>query len=151
MDDSTFTSVLAALSGHSMLDFIYSSALDEPAKQIFVAEVPKLLHLFFSREETRVTAFNTAFGVCTRLLMGVACLSSKTYGWHFGVKTATSQQIEAFSIEEMAGKLAADAPYCWNLLGFLLASDPTQEGLQAQYLMAAQAATQIQYLGWWTM
>ncbi|KAG1839900.1 hypothetical protein DFJ58DRAFT_667470 [Suillus subalutaceus] len=50
-------------------------------------------------------------------------ISSEGAGWHFGASSATTKQLEDFSIKEMAGEMETSAPALWNLLGGLLGED----------------------------
>ncbi|KIJ58556.1 hypothetical protein HYDPIDRAFT_68993, partial [Hydnomerulius pinastri MD-312] len=47
-------------------------------------------------------------------------IASEESGWHFGASSATTKQLEEFSIEEMARDMERHAPGLWDLLGILL-------------------------------
>ncbi|KAG1860246.1 hypothetical protein DFJ58DRAFT_619037, partial [Suillus subalutaceus] len=53
----------------------------------------------------------------------IILLSSEEGGWHFGALHATTKQLEAFSVDEMAIDMASCAPALWDLLGFLLGTN----------------------------
>lgn len=44
-------------------------------------------------------------------------------GFHFGALHTSEQQLKTFRIEDMAGKIAQQAPALWHLMGLLLAAD----------------------------
>ncbi|KIK93789.1 hypothetical protein PAXRUDRAFT_144287, partial [Paxillus rubicundulus Ve08.2h10] len=50
----------------------------------------------------------------------IVSLASQTSGWHFSVSSATTKQLENFSLEDMAGGMLARAPMFWHMLGMLL-------------------------------
>ncbi|KAG6807356.1 hypothetical protein H0H92_007878 [Tricholoma furcatifolium] len=50
----------------------------------------------------------------------VTLLATKESGWHFSARNASSTQIQAFSVDEMARKFEEQAPLLWEVLGMLL-------------------------------
>jgi len=59
-------------------------------------------------------------------------LVSKKNGWHFSARRTSAEQLEAFSLEDMARELMAQAPLLWDLLGTLLNADPLRERHRTQ-------------------
>ncbi|KAF9231987.1 hypothetical protein BU15DRAFT_81749 [Melanogaster broomeanus] len=55
----------------------------------------------------------------------IVSLASQTSGWHFGASSATTKQLENFSLEDMAEGMLARAPTLWRMLGMLLGDDQT--------------------------
>ncbi|KIK78746.1 hypothetical protein PAXRUDRAFT_163142 [Paxillus rubicundulus Ve08.2h10] len=53
----------------------------------------------------------------------IVSLASQTSGWHFGASSATTKQLENFSLEDMVGGMLARAPMFWRMLGMLLCDD----------------------------
>jgi len=51
-------------------------------------------------------------------------LTSGDSGWHFGAWSATTKQLEDFSLEDMAQDMEANAPGLWQMLGVLLDDGP---------------------------
>ena len=60
-----------------------------------------------------------------RLQDKIKDVAKKQAGWHFSACGANIEQVEAFSIADMAVTLEQQAPILWSLLGSLLASDPS--------------------------
>ena len=59
-------------------------------------------------------------------------------GWYFGVLHAEADQLERYTIDEIACKMAAQSPYVWDLWGALLAADPGTERRRLQRLLKKQ-------------
>ena len=51
-------------------------------------------------------------------------LTSGDSGWHLGAWSATTKQLEDFSLEDMARDMEANAPGLWQMLGTLLGDGP---------------------------
>ena len=51
-------------------------------------------------------------------------LTSGDSGWHFGAWSATTKQLEDFSLDDMARDMEANAPALWQMLGDLLDGGP---------------------------
>src|SRR5882762_3018526 len=62
----------------------------------------------------------------------VLCLVSKKNGWHFSAQHTSAEQLEAFSLKDMAWELMAQVPLLWDLLGTLLNADPCHEQHRTQ-------------------
>ena len=60
-----------------------------------------------------------------RLQDEIKDVANKQAGWHFSACEANIEQVEAFSIADMAVTLEQQAPSLWSLLCSLLASDPS--------------------------
>ncbi|KAF8971524.1 hypothetical protein BDZ97DRAFT_1786939 [Flammula alnicola] len=140
MDLKIATSVLLALQGHTIKDFL-EFFLGEPTfedsatRHFFIAECPDLINALFNHKDTREPILSTCLLLCTEILMSeIAQMASKQSGWHFSAKTASAAQLEAFSIEEMAAELRSETPLLWRTIGCLLTSDPARECRRAQYL-----------------
>lgn len=140
MDYSIVNDVLAALQGHSIGEFLItllsnSSYLDCPLRILFLGEWPDLLQTLADLPTLRQSTAAFSKHAHTRCLVSeVASLANKESGWHFSAMHARAEQIESFSMEDMARKLRFQAPGIWDLLGSLLDSDPSRTRRRKQHM-----------------
>ena len=124
--------VLTALNGHSIVSVLGALLTDSHfadcvTRAVFINEWESFL--YFAQQCSLLSTDTTKFcsQVYTKLLAGeIAGLASKESGWHFSAKNAKVDQIEAFSLTNMASILEHKAPLSWNLFGSLLQSDPVR-------------------------
>lgn len=53
-------------------------------------------------------------------------------GFHFGALHTSEQQLKTFRIEDMARKIAQQAPALWHLMGLLIAADRNESRRQRE-------------------
>ncbi|THH23062.1 hypothetical protein EUX98_g8114 [Antrodiella citrinella] len=143
--------VLQALGQNSVGEFIIYLISDPALKDhstlfSLVQQWPELLQYaldsptLYNSTRTFVSDAFTA-----TLTLEVAQLASRNSGWHFSARNASAEQINAFSIEDMANKMETEAPTVWTLFGQLLASDPVLADRRKQYLdVGLPLATHVQ-------
>ncbi|KAG1896739.1 uncharacterized protein F5891DRAFT_932850, partial [Suillus fuscotomentosus] len=86
-----------------------------------VAHSPDILAAFLQHPSKEDTFTNSVCKlVHEQYIADIRKISSEHAGWHFGASSATTKQLEDFSIEEMAWEMETSAPALWNLLGGLL-------------------------------
>lgn len=93
---------------------------------------PSVHDLFASSADILLLLFKHPLGDKTSLTKQARDIVHETYqnelkiltsgdsGWHFGAWSATTKQLEDFSLEDMARDMEADAPGLWQMLGTLL-------------------------------
>jgi hypothetical protein len=85
----------------------------------------------------------------------VVGLVSKKNGWHFSAQHTSAELLQAFSLEDMAQRLMAQAPLLWDLLGNLLQADPlcercrTREITQEEVAVTANTISDDDESGYW--
>jgi len=131
METRRVDNVIKALNGYKVLD-ILTALLEKrlfqgsPVQRQFLEDLPTLLGTLINHPDTMKCTRDTTFYQFTAILkMEVAIMALKTSGWHFSARNASSDQIDAFSIEGMAKTLTKQTPFLWAMLETLLASDST--------------------------
>ena len=125
--------VLSALDGASISDFLSSllespSLANHPAVNRFKLEVPSVLKLLYNCPGTHTSMVESSHKFMTQKYSDeVTCLVSKANGWHFSAQHTSAEQLQAFSLKDMAQRLMVQAPLLWDLLGNLLQADPLRE------------------------
>ena len=139
MNKSIAISVLTALQGHSIYDFLIFLLGDpqlslSPTARLFLDEWGSFLN--YSQTLTSLSRTTSDFALCSvtqRMQEEIKDVANKQAGWHFSACGASIDQVEAFSIAEMALILEEQAPVLWCLLGSLLSSDPSRARRRAIY------------------
>src|SRR5882762_4364354 len=122
--------ILSALDGASISDFLSSllespSLAKHPVVERFRLEVPSVLKLLYNCPGTCTSMVESSHKFMTQKYADeVTCLVSKANGWHFSVQHTSAEQLQAFSLENMAQQLMTQAPLLLDLLGNLLQADP---------------------------
>lgn len=139
MDLRTVDSVLALLNENSVAQFLYTllsnSRYDGThAKQEFLAQWPALLDLLAIHPllQTQTESFAVAL-VTSKLKTEVATVAEKESGWHFSAKNVHVDQLDSFTMDDMARKVHARAPTLSTLVAALLDSDPERTARQARF------------------
>ena len=141
MDTRRVGDVIEALNGYKVLDFLTAllekrQFQDSPVRRQFLDDLPTLLGTLISHPDTMKCTRDTTFHQFTAILKTeVATMALKSSGWHFSAKNASSEQIDAFSIEGMAKTLTKQTPFLWAMLDTLLASDTAIEQRRAQHVV----------------
>ncbi|KIJ15266.1 hypothetical protein PAXINDRAFT_11806 [Paxillus involutus ATCC 200175] len=68
----------------------------------------------------------------------ILSFATQTGGWHFGASSATTKQLEDFSLEDMERGMLAGAPTFWGMLGTLLGDDQTTPSGHGEGLEGAE-------------
>ncbi|KAK7683367.1 hypothetical protein QCA50_013629 [Cerrena zonata] len=92
--------------------------------------------LTYTRSLASLSEATSAFAldlVTFQLQDEVKSVANKQAGWHFSACNASIEQVEAFSITDMAIALERQAPTLWCLLGSLLESDPSRARRRARF------------------
>jgi len=101
---------------------------DHPFASQLVDQSPEIFRTFLGNPATRekVVDFclNTAGRTC---LQEIHSLAAEESGWHFGACSASTKQMEDFSLEEMAKQMEAYAPKWWAFIGMLFGEEGAQE------------------------
>ena len=153
MNADVVSAVLSALGNHSIITFISYFLTDpayanNPTKSIFIEQCPHLLYILSNNSSTNKITTDYSLAVATNVMMGeVAHTATRQSGWHFSVRMASPEQIDSFSIEEMANQLEKETPILWKLLGHLLAS-PHEILSRQNMLQVLKLLRQIQKLVW---
>ena len=122
--------ILSALDGASISDFLSSllespSLAKHPVVERFKLEVPSVLQLLYNCPGTCTSMVESSHKFMTQKYADeVTCLVSKANGWHFNAQHTSAEQLQAFSLMDMAQQLMIQAPLLWDLLGNLLQADP---------------------------
>jgi hypothetical protein len=131
--DNFVHSVLDALGDVSIVQFLECVLSTNTVQSIcfqvqLLQDLPTLFQFLATHTVTKDAAVSSSVQICTQVLMGeVARMASKQKGWHFNARNASAEQIEAFSIQEMATTLESETPHLWAVLGHLLSSDTVRE------------------------
>ena len=139
MNRSIAVSVITALQGHSIYDFLIFLLGDpalslSPTAKLFVDEWRPFLEYSQSLGVLSQTTSDFTLRYTAQTLQGeVRDLANKQAGWHFSACKASIDRVEAFSIADMALTLEEQAPVLWSLLGSLLASDSSRARRRANY------------------
>lgn len=153
MNRTTATAILIALQGCSLFDFVIFLLGDpslslSPTAVLFVNDWGSFLT--YANTLGCLSQATTAFAVevvTQQLQAEVKCVATKQAGWHFSACNARIEQVEAFSITDMATALEQQAPLMWCLLGSLLESDPSRGCRRARYHEASGRAPSREDLG----
>ena len=133
LDRNNLLDILTALKNASIYDFL-SSLLASPALtshpnvQKLISDLPDILQMLGGHP----TMSKSVTDACHKYMMHeyaneACCLVSKKNGWHFSAQHTSAEQLEAFSLKDMAQQLMAQAPLLWELVGTLLNADPSRE------------------------
>ena len=143
MNTQCIEDVIVALNGSPILNFLttllenkhfYGSSV---CRQ-FLNDLPTLLDLLIKHPDMTKCIKDITFAHMMQTLeTEIVTMATIISGWHFSARNASYEQIDKFSIHEMAETLTRQTPYLWNLLGVLLASDPVLERCQAHHMMTA--------------
>src|SRR5882762_5896902 len=130
LEGNNLLDVLAALKDASIYDFLSSllaspALTSHPSVQKLNSDLPDILQMLGSHSALSTSVTD----MCHKYMMHKYAnealhLVSKKNGWHFSAWHASAEQLEAFSLEDMAQQLTAQAPLLWDLLGTLLTADP---------------------------
>ncbi|PSS32232.1 hypothetical protein PHLCEN_2v2001 [Hermanssonia centrifuga] len=154
MDKHIVNSVLVALQGHSIGEFLITLLSDPsyshcPVTVIFLNDWAELLGILATLPPTKIATEDFASQLHTRILSSeVSRLATKQSGWHFSAVQAKAEQVEAFSIDDMASKFPSHAPRLWELVSCLLESDPSRAHRRKQYLNRGKAADGAEGVEW---
>ena len=130
LEGNILLDILATFKDASIYDFLSSMLASpplsgHPSVQKLKSDLPDILQELGSHPAmgTSVTeaCYKYMMDKYTNEALG---LVSKKNGWHFSAQHTSAEQLEAFSLEDMAWQLAAQAPLLWELLGTLLNADP---------------------------
>lgn len=139
MDLRTVDSVLALLDKHSVAQFLYTFLSNSRydghcAKQEFLTQWPALLELLASHPLLQLRTENFAVALVTgKLKSEVATIAEKESGWHFSAKNVHADQLDSFTMDDMACKIHVRAPTLSTLIAALLDSDPERTARQARF------------------
>lgn len=139
MDLGTVDSVLALLDKDSVAQFLYTflhnSRYDgSRAKQDFLSQWPALLEHLAVHPLLQVKTENFAVALVTgKLKTEVATVAEKESGWHFSAKHVHVDQLDSFTMDDMARKIHARAPMLSSFIAALLDSDPERTARQARF------------------
>lgn len=132
-------SVLALLNENSIAQFLYTFLTNSQydgtrAKQEFLTQWPALLDLLAIHPllQTKTESFAVAL-VTRNLKTEVATIAEKESGWHFSAKNVHVDQLDSFTMDDMARKIHARAPTLSTLVAALLDSDPERTARQARF------------------
>lgn len=138
--------VLVALRGHSIIHvlgiLLSDSYFTTCATRIeFVHDWPDLLKFAIDTEVLQQETTTFCSQVHTKALASeIANLANKQSGWHFSARKARAEQVETFSLSDMARTLEVKAPHTWDLLGTLLQSDASRSRKRMQYLGISESS-----------
>jgi len=133
LEGKVLLDVLAALNDASIYDFLSSllaspALASHPSVQNFNSDLPDILQMLGSHSSLSTSVTDACHRYMIHKYANEALgLVSKKNGWHFSARRASTEQLEAFSLEDMARELMAQAPLLWDLLGTLLNADPHRE------------------------
>lgn len=145
MDRNTIDGVLYALQGHTIGQLIISLLENDayrggPIRTLFEAEFSELLDVLATRSTFKTMLLAHGVRVHTQRLMAeISTLAEKEAGRHFPAKDAEADHLETFAVEQMSAKLEVEAPYTWELFGFLMESDPSRSRRRAQFVASANS------------
>ena len=122
METQHVKEVIKALNGHNIFNFLTAllekrQFQDSLVQNQFLDGLPALLDILINHPDMMNCTRDTTFYQFTTILkMEVATMASKSSGWHFDAKNASSDQIDAFSIEGMVKTLAKQTPFLWAIM-----------------------------------
>ncbi|KAI6144646.1 hypothetical protein BKA82DRAFT_144732 [Pisolithus tinctorius] len=77
-------------------------------------------------------------------------LASENNGWHFGASSASTKQLEDFSLQQMAQKMGEGAPKWWGLLGTLLGGKGSGGlGGQSGHVVGKTSESEREFSNYW--
>ncbi|KAI6002202.1 hypothetical protein F5J12DRAFT_686107, partial [Pisolithus orientalis] len=77
-------------------------------------------------------------------------LTSEDNGWHFRASSASTKQLEDFSLQQMAQKMGEGTPKWWGLLGTLLDDKGSGElGGQNEHIMNETLESEREFGNYW--
>jgi len=126
-------SVLTALENASIFEFLRSllnspSFANHPTMLRFKSDLSSILKLLYDCPRTSTSFVDTSHKLMLKKYADeIISLVSKENGWHFSVHHTSAEQLQAFSLEDMALRLMAQAPLLWDLLGNILQANPLRE------------------------
>lgn len=82
--------------------------------------------------QLQIESFAVAL-VTGKLKPEVATIAEKESGWHFSAKTIHVDQLDSFTMDDMARKIHVRAPTLSTLISILLDSDPERTARQARF------------------
>src|SRR5882762_4808020 len=138
LEENILHDVLAALNEATIYDLL-SSLLASPALtshltvQRLKTDLPDILNMLGSHSTLSTPVTEACHNYMVQKYGDEALhLVSKKNGWHFSARHMSAEQLEAFSLEDMARELMAQVPLLWDLLGTLLNADPVCERCRTQ-------------------
>ena len=126
-------SVLSALENASIFEFLSSllnspGFANHPTVLRFESDISSIIKLLYESPGTSSSIVDTCHKLMSkRYADEIICLISMENSWHFSAHHTMAEQLQAFSLEDMALWLMAQAPLLWDLLGIILQANPLHE------------------------
>ena len=142
-------SVLSVLDNASIFEFLRSllnspSFANHPTVLRFKSDISSIMKLLYDCPGTSSLFVDASHKLMSkRYADEIICLVSKENGWHFSALHTSAEQLQAFSIEDMALRLTVQAPLLWDLLGNILQADPLRERCHTKDVAQTQDAATL--------